>query len=77
MIGAPVPGVVNALQVTIPGRSLSPQRQGAGERQRRKKNLKILLQSFTCKIFMSGAMTHLSFISNYSPHYSRTPDNVQ
>ena len=23
MIGAPIPGVVNALQVTIPGRSLS------------------------------------------------------
>ena len=39
-------------------------------------NLKILFQSLTCKMYMSGAMILLSFISIYSPRYSGTPDTT-
>ena len=45
MIGAPVPGVINALQVTIPGRSLSvPRVKALGNARDEKKALEIINQ---------------------------------
>ena len=42
MIGAPVPGVVNALQVTIPGRSPSvPSVKALGNAKKNKKKTKL------------------------------------
>ena len=53
MIGAPVPGVVNALQVTITGRSPSvPSVKALGNAREKKKyihtNLKVLVGEIDC-----------------------------
>ena len=61
MIGAPVPGVVNALQVTIPGRSPSvPSVKALGnarDEKRKKKLLKLFINS------LDGALGH--FLAGY------------
>ena len=56
MIGAPVPGVVNALQVTIPGRSPSvPSVKALGNARERKKRFLFILQSSLLKGFILNA----------------------
>ena len=63
MIGAPVPGVVNALQVTIPGRS----RQGAGERQ--KKNNSVLQYSGFLALYAVAAENCIFTVNIYFLQY--------
>ena len=58
MIGAPDPGVVNALQVTIPGRSPSvPSVKALGNARDEKKSLKALLPVLVKKTSMIRFIT--------------------